>query len=47
MRYSRQSNDFIPIWGIRIDPSNSIEPVAWVGWRTSTAEALDGRDSLK
>lgn len=47
MRYSRQSNDFIPIWGIRIDPGNSIEPVTWVGWMTSTAEALDGKRPLK
>jgi inner membrane protein len=47
MRYSRQTNDFIPIWGIRIDPANSIEPVAWVGWMSSTAEAIDGRKPLK
>lgn len=41
MRYSRSAHRFSPLWGIRVDPGNAIEPVAWVGWRTSTAEAVD------
>lgn len=41
MRYSRSPRRFAPLWGIGINPSSAIEPVAWVGWRTSTAEAVD------
>jgi inner membrane protein len=47
MRYSRQLNGFIPLWGIRVDPNDPDDPVRWGGWMTSTAEAVDGKEPFK
>lgn len=41
MRYSRTMNGFSPLWGIEIDPDNPLQPVRWIGWKTSTAEVVD------